>query len=129
MAAALTETVEKVNCQGGNRMEKVTFNIPAMWADHHTLAVREALSQIGGVQEVLASALYKDVLVKYDPAVVDPATLAGALARAGYNTAQAPQIPTYPERIDDTSDWFQLQERITETDLRDLAMSGDHRKY
>ncbi|MEJ2207618.1 MAG: hypothetical protein P8129_01105 [Anaerolineae bacterium] len=36
-------------------MEKVTFNIPAMWADHHVLKVRQTLTQIGGVENVLAS--------------------------------------------------------------------------
>jgi copper chaperone CopZ len=110
-------------------MEKVTFNIPAMWADHHTLAVRQALGQVDGVSKVIASAMYKDVLIKYDPSVVDSDTLAQTLVEAGYELAQAPQLPTYPKRIDDTSDWFQFQERITETDLRDLQMSGDHRMY
>ena len=110
-------------------MEKVTFSIPAMWADHHVLAVRAALGQVSGVEEVLASAMYKDVLVKYDPATVKPEALQTALAEAGYEIAKAPHLPTYPERIEDTSDWFQFQERITETDLRDLQMSGDHRMY
>ncbi|HSJ53888.1 MAG TPA: heavy-metal-associated domain-containing protein [Anaerolineae bacterium] len=110
-------------------MEKVTFSVPAMWADHHVLAVREALSRVTGVEEVLASAMYKDVLVKYDPASVNPEVLKGALAEAGYEITKAPSIPTHPERIDDASDWFRFQQRITETDLRDLEMSGDHRKY
>jgi copper chaperone CopZ len=110
-------------------MEKVTFSIPAMWADHHVLAVRETLGQVAGVEEVLASAMYKDVLVKYDPSTVAPDALSAALAKAGYEIAKAPDLPTHPERIDDTSDWFQFQERITETDMRDLMMSGDHRKY
>jgi copper chaperone CopZ len=110
-------------------MEKVTFSIPAMWADHHTLAVRAALGQVDGVKEVIASALYKDVLIKYDPEAVTADELAGALTEAGYEIAKAPQLPTHPERIDDASDWFQFQERITETDMRDLEMSGDHRKY
>jgi copper chaperone CopZ len=110
-------------------MEKVTFGIPAMWADHHVLAVREALGQVTGVEEVLASAMYKDALVKYDPAAVTPQDLEKVLAEAGYAIAKAPELPTHPERIDDTSDWFQFQERITETDMRDLIMSGDHRKY
>jgi copper chaperone CopZ len=110
-------------------MEKVTFTIPAMWADHHVLAVREALGQVAGVEEVLASAMYKDVLVKYDPSTVTPDALSAALAEAGYDIAKAPALPTHPERTDDTSDWFQFQERITETDMRDLIMSGDHRKY
>jgi copper chaperone CopZ len=110
-------------------MEKVVFKIPSLWADHHTLAVREALGQVDGVEEVTASALYKDVLIQYDPAAVSPDALAGALADAGYSADQAPEIPSHPERIDDSSDWFQFQERITETDMRDLEMSGEHRMY
>lgn len=110
-------------------MEKVTFSIPAMWADHHVLKVRETLEQVAGVEEVLASAMYKDVLVRYDAAEVTPEALSGALAEAGYEIAQSPELPTYPERTDDRSDWFQFQERVTETDMRDLIMSGDHRKY
>ena len=110
-------------------MEKVTFNIPAMWADHHVLAVRQTLAQIGGVEEVMASSAYKDVLVKYDPMAVEPQALSSALAEAGYPVDNAPGIPSYPERIDDSSDWFQFQERVTKTDRRDLEMSGDHRKY
>jgi copper chaperone CopZ len=100
-----------------------------MWADHHVLAVREALSQVSGVEEVLASAMYKDVLVQYDPTDVTPDALQSALAEAGYEIEKAPALPTHPERIEDGSDWFQFQERVTETDLRDLEMSGDHRKY
>jgi copper chaperone CopZ len=110
-------------------MEKVTFSVPSMWADHHVMVVRQTLGQVEGVEEVLASAMYKDVLIKYDPATVTPDALQGALTEAGYQTAQAPALPSYPERIDDTSDWFQFQERVTETDERDLIMSGDHRKY
>ena len=110
-------------------MEKVTFNIPSMWADHHTLAVRYALGQVDGVNDVIASSLYKDVLVKYDPATVSPDVLANTLAEAGYKIAGAPELPMYPERIEDSSDWFRFQDRITETDMRDLEMSGDHRKY
>jgi copper chaperone CopZ len=110
-------------------MEKVTFSIPEMWADHHTLAVREALSRVDGVEEVVASSMYQDVLIKYDPGKADSDSLSNALAEAGYGIAQTPPLPSYPERIDDSSDWFQFQERITETDPRDLEMSGDHRKY
>jgi copper chaperone CopZ len=110
-------------------MEKVTFSIPAMWADHHTLAVRQELGRVSGVEEVIASAMYKDVLIKYDAATVSPETLQATLAKVGYPVAEGPQLPPHPERTDDTSDWFQFQERITQTDLRDLEMSGDHRRY
>jgi copper chaperone CopZ len=110
-------------------MEKATFSVPAMWADHHVLAVREALGQVSGVEEVLASAMYKDVLIRYDPATVTQDALQAALTEAGYEIAKAPHLPAYPARTNDKSDWFQFQERVTETDMRDLLMSGDHRKY
>jgi copper chaperone CopZ len=110
-------------------MEKVTFSIPTMWADHHTLAVREALGQMDGVSDVIASSLYKDVLVKYDPAVVAPDALARKLAEAGYEVGKELELPVHPPSIDDASPWFRFQERVTETNLRDLEMSGDHRKY
>jgi copper chaperone CopZ len=110
-------------------MEKVTFSLPQMWADHHVLAVREALGQVQGVEEVIASSLYQDVLVKYDPAAVTPDALSAALAQAGYASTQVPALPTFPVRVDDASDWFRFQERITITDHRDLEMSGDFRKY
>jgi copper chaperone CopZ len=110
-------------------MEKVTFSLPALWADHHTLAVRQALGSVDGVKEVIASALYKDVLVKYEPDKVSAEDIAGALTNAGYKINHTPSLPGYPERIDDASDWFQFQERVTETDMRDLIMSGEHRMY
>ena len=87
-------------------MEKVTFSLPAMWADHHVLAVREALSRVTGVEEVLASAMYKDVLVKYDPASVNPEALKGVLAEAGYDAPPA----TFAELVEVAS-------AITKTDF------------
>jgi len=100
-----------------------------MWADHHTLAVRDTLGQVEGVNEVIASSLYRDVLVKYDPAVVAPETLAGKLTEAGYEVGKELELPAQPPNIDDASAWFSFQGRTTETNLRDLEMSGDHRKY
>jgi copper chaperone CopZ len=110
-------------------MEQVRFSLPAMWADHHVLAVREALGKVGGVQEVVASSLSKDVLVKFEPTTVTPDALAHTLVEAGFEIGQGPDLPAYPKRIEDASDWFKFQERITITDMRDLEMSGDFRKY
>ena len=110
-------------------MEKVVLRVPTMWADHHILAVREALGQTAGVTEVVASAMYKDVVIHYDPAITSPDALANVLGEAGYRIGQEPAFPSHVSRIDDAAAWFQLQERITVTDRRDLEASGDHRKY
>lgn len=110
-------------------MERVTFHLPILWADHHVLAVREVLKQIDGVQDIKASAMDQRVTIEYDPALVTAEALAARLAQAGYDPARVPELPNYPQRIDDASDWFRFQERITVTDMRDLEMSGDFRKY
>jgi copper chaperone CopZ len=110
-------------------MERVVLSIPTLWADHHVLAVREALGQIPGVAEVVASSMYRDVVVHYDQAVTNPDALVSALAQAGYRIGEQQDLPIHPSRIDDASDWFQFQERVTVTDRRDLEASGDHRKY
>jgi copper chaperone CopZ len=110
-------------------MEKLTLSLPTMWADHHILRVRETLGSLPGVEQVVASALYKDVLVEFDPALTSPQALSSALAEAGYPVGKELQVPAYPKRIDDSSDWFQFQDRVTVTDRRDLEASGDFRKY
>jgi len=110
-------------------MEKVVLSVPTMWADHHILAVRDALGQVPGVTEAVASSLYRDVVVRYDPAVTNPDALAAALGEAGYRIGEEQKLPVHPRRIDDSSDWFQFQERVTVTDRRDLEASGDFRKY
>jgi copper chaperone CopZ len=110
-------------------MEEATFSVPSLWADHHVLAVRELLTAISGVHEVRASALNQDVQVKYDPAIVNPDSLAQSLSRSGYAPGKHLDPPAIVKGIDDSSDWFKFQERITVTDRRDLEASGDHRKY
>lgn len=110
-------------------MEKVTFHLPSIWADHHVLAVREVLKRIDGVQDVRASAMDQRVTIEYDPAQLTAEDLMARLVRAGYDPTRVFELPTYPKRIEDDSDWFRFQERITVTDMRDLEMSGDFRKY
>jgi len=82
-------------------MDKVTFSIPAMWADHHVLDVRQALGQVSGVEEVLASAMYKDVLIKYDPTSATPEILADALAKAGFKVAGLDASPSARQQVAD----------------------------
>ena len=110
-------------------MEKIVLQIPTMWADHHILSVREALEQVRGVTNIVASSMYKDVVIHYDPSATSPDALAQVLGQAGYPVGVEPALPPHPSRIDDTAAWFQLQERVTVTDRRDLEASGDHRKY
>lgn len=104
-------------------MEKIQFNVPDLWADHHTLKVRGVLTQMAGVQDVIASSAFRMVAITYDPAVVAPGAMMAALDEAGYPVAtdgagvMAHPVPVQDGRKDPA--WDRLGLRQTRTDARD----------
>lgn len=109
-------------------MEQLTVQLPGMWADHHVLAVRNALSSLAGIEQIEASAARKFVRLSYDPAVVGADKVLQALQSAGYDTT-ASAFPEPPANKDSGSPWFVRDARLTQTNRLDLEMSGDFRKY
>jgi copper chaperone CopZ len=101
-----------------------------MWADHHVLKVRDALLTLEGVQDVYASAAWKQVLISYDPAKTDQAAIEEALTKAGYpvGEGEAPVL-TQPTKLRRDPQWEVLGSRMTETSQIDLEMSGEFRRY
>jgi len=110
-------------------VDKTVLHVPKMYADHHVQAVRNALLQLDGIEEVMASSAFKRVAVSYDPARLNPSAIEEALRAAGYGPGEDWELPSPPEGKADDSPWFQLIQRITETNILDLQMSGDFRKY
>jgi len=110
-------------------MEKIILDLPTMYADHHVLRVRQALTDLDGVKDVVASALYRDVVVEYDPQKLTPDAIQKTLEAAGYPVGREPKLMPLPPAIDDSSPWFQVVPRVTQTNMLDLEMSGDFRKY
>ena len=108
---------------------KTVFDVPKMYADHHVEAVRNALLQLKGVETVTASSAFKKVVVHYDPQKLAPSSIEEALRDAGYAPGEEWQLPDIPEGKEATSFWWSIIERITETNVKDLEMSGDFRKY
>ena len=106
-------------------MEKVIIDVPSMYADHHVLVARELLTGMDGVAEVYASSAFKQVLVQYDPAVLGPDAITGALSKAGYT--QEMQMPVQDQLPEDA--WRKGNFRMTKTYQADLEMSGEFRKY
>jgi copper chaperone CopZ len=111
--------------QGGMpRMEKLRFNLPDMWADHHVLKVRTVLDAMDGVQDVVASSAFRVVMLSYDPALTSPGAIWAALEDAGYSVATdgagiiAEGIPVADGQRDPA--WVRLGMRQTRTDERDL---------
>ncbi len=65
-------------------METITFNLSAMYGDHHVIAVRQLLLELPGVLDVFASSGFQLVEVQYDPAQTDLDAIAARLDEAGY---------------------------------------------
>ncbi|HMK92279.1 MAG TPA: hypothetical protein VK576_04710 [Thermoleophilia bacterium] len=107
-------------------MEELALVLPAMWADHHVLAVRDVLSALPGVGHVDASARDFGLRVAFDPAATDAAAITAALTGAGYRPGD---LPAGGEPQRDKPAWASAGSRTTTTNQADLAMSGDHRKY
>ena len=105
-------------------MEKLQLNVPAMWADHHVLKVRAALTALPGVKDVIASSAFRMVVLSYDPALISPDAVMAALEDAGYAIATdgsavvAETVPVADGKRDPA--WTRLGMRQIKTDERDL---------
>jgi copper chaperone CopZ len=109
-------------------MEKVVLSVPKMWADHHVLKVREVLTGLEGVEDVYASSAWKQVMITYDPSASNEASIAEALAKAGYRTDDDLGLEGKPLSAGDPA-WEELAVRVTKTNERDLELSGEFRRY
>lgn len=110
-------------------MQKVVFVIPTMYADHHVLGVRQALVGKKGVAQVWASAMRRQLQVEYDEGAISSAKIAETLTEAGYTPDQMLTLPSVPKQSEDGSTWYSVIPRITKTEMKDLEMSGDFRRY
>jgi copper chaperone CopZ len=107
-------------------MEKVTFVIPGMWADHHVLAVRDVLGAVPGVSNVYASAMDKEVSLEMDAKATSADAVAEALVSAGYAPGVLPQSGPAPRK---KVAWANCGCRVTTSNLADQPMSGESRKH
>jgi copper chaperone CopZ len=98
-----------------------------MYADHHVVAVREVLGGLPGVQDIEASAAFKQVTVKHTQKVTKKA-LTEALQKAGYPVGEQEPVEEEPSHLGDPS-WYECAPRSIKTDEADLEMSGDFRLY
>ena len=65
-------------------MEKKSFELPAMYADHHVVEVRRLLLEMPGVKDVYASSAFQVADVTFEPDMVSDSEIAEKLAEAGY---------------------------------------------
>ncbi len=65
-------------------METFSMHVPAMYGDHHVIAVRALLLKLEGVNDVYASSCFHRVEVQYDPTKTTPQEIESTLEEAGY---------------------------------------------
>ena len=65
-------------------METKTFEVPALYADHHVTEVRKILLELEGVTNVYASSAFQIVEVTYDETKINDLEIALKLDDAGY---------------------------------------------
>ena len=65
-------------------MEKVSFNAPALYGDHHVSEAHRILLELSGVSDVYASSAFHVIEVTYDPAKIDAEAIQASLDEAGY---------------------------------------------
>jgi copper chaperone CopZ len=111
-------------------MEKLILDVPAMYADHHILAVRETLLALEGVRDVYASSAWKQVMISFEPGKISEKAIKDALAEAGYGgqDGQA-SILVHADTIKRDPQWEASGPRVTSTNPADNKMSGEFRRY
>ena len=107
-------------------MKELTLTVPAIWADHHVIAVHKTLAGTPGIAAVQASARDFTLRVAFDPDTIAAETILAKLAAAGYVEGAAPGAG---EATIPGTTWGAGSPRVTTTNPADAAMSGDHRKY
>ena len=65
-------------------MQKVTYETPALYGDHHVTEIRRILLELPGVVDVYASSAFQIVEVTYDRDKINDLEIAVKLDAAGY---------------------------------------------
>jgi copper chaperone CopZ len=65
-------------------METKSFDVPALYADHHVTEVRRILLELPGVTNVYASSAFQIVEVTFDEKKINDLQIAVKLDEAGY---------------------------------------------
>jgi len=65
-------------------MQKVNYETPSLYGDHHVTEIRRILLELPGVVDVYASSAFQVVEVTYDPEKINDLEIAVKLDAAGY---------------------------------------------
>lgn len=65
-------------------MSTKTFDVPALFGDHHVVELRRLLFELPGVKDVYASSAFQAVEVSFDPEKVSEQNIQKILDESGY---------------------------------------------
>lgn len=65
-------------------MKTITFEVPALYGDHHVVEVRKILLEMPGIMDVYASSAFHLVEVTFDPSQIDEKAIELKLEQAAY---------------------------------------------
>jgi copper chaperone CopZ len=65
-------------------MEKLVFDVPGLYGDHHVSEARRILLGLPGVTDVYASSAFHTLEITYDPSKINPDAIQASLSEAGY---------------------------------------------
>ncbi|MGA9532699.1 MAG: heavy-metal-associated domain-containing protein [Anaerolineales bacterium] len=105
-------------------METITLAVPKMYADHHVMAVRAALAEVDGIEQILASAAWKQIEIGFDSDKTAAEDIQAALEGAGYPVGVSLPAPLVErDSIGRDPQWAELDLRVTKTNKSDLEMT------
>jgi len=90
--------------------------------------VKNLISPLAGVENVVASSAFKEVVVEFDEKKTSTDALIKALTDAGYAPGKEVIVEKSPFATPDAA-WEKSGVRATETNQVDLQLSGEFRKY
>jgi len=65
-------------------MKTITYDVPAMYGDHHVIEVRRILLEMPGVESVYASSAFQALEITIDPDQIDSEKIEKKLLDMGY---------------------------------------------
>ncbi len=65
-------------------MKTISFDLPAMYGDHHVVEVRRILLELPGVEEVYASSTFHVVEISFNPEKLEDQEIETKLQETGY---------------------------------------------
>ena len=108
-------------------MDRLSFEVPELYADHQVSLVKDKLGSLPGVGQVQVSATFGLVVVEVDTEQTPAPLIEEALEGLELKGEGEMVTPPPPDKGDPA--WEQVGLRNTQTNSQEITMSGEFRLY